>query len=64
MRTSSNGLGDAGESPGVKLGGDGRATVSVKHPSDAGFASVRVRATDAEGSAIDQTIIRAYAVSE
>jgi hypothetical protein len=36
-------------------------TVSVRHPA-AGFASLRSRATDADGNSVDQAVLRGYAI--
>jgi hypothetical protein len=47
------------------LGSDGgRLSALVTNPPSlaGGFVSLRVRATDAGGSVVDQTIIRAYGI--
>ncbi|WP_239678490.1 S8 family peptidase [Natronosporangium hydrolyticum] len=36
--------------------------VSVPHPTEAGFGSLRAVAVDADGNSVEQTIIRAYAI--
>lgn len=40
---------------------DGRYKVSVNNPAS-GYGSLRVKAEDTNGSQIEQTLIRAYAV--
>lgn len=42
---------------------DGGSTIAVKHPEGAEFVSLRAEAEVADGTAVEQTIIRAYAVS-
>jgi subtilisin family serine protease len=42
--------------------GDDR-TVSVTHPKDAGYVSLRAKATDTAGNGIEETITRAYAIT-
>ncbi len=44
-------------------GGTFKVTIQDPDPSAAGFASVRVHLADAAGDALDQTIIRAYALT-
>ncbi|WP_327170545.1 S8 family peptidase [Streptomyces sp. NBC_01336] len=46
----------------VSGGGDGRFTVSTRHPEGAGYVSLRIGAQDADGNSVQQTITRAYAV--
>ncbi|MDQ6848789.1 MAG: hypothetical protein M3070_02125 [Actinomycetota bacterium] len=43
--------------------GTGGFTVSYRNPSGASTASLRIHVSDANGGAIDQTIINAYAIS-
>jgi subtilisin family serine protease len=45
----------------VRGSGDQRVA-TVNHPASAGFASLRVSATDSKGNSVNQTIIRAYAL--
>ncbi|MGP4105299.1 hypothetical protein [Nonomuraea sp. KM90] len=43
-------------------GRDGTYTVDVRHPARgrSGFVSLKVEATDAAGSSVKQSVIRAY----
>ncbi|WP_433306874.1 S8 family peptidase [Actinoplanes sp. CA-030573] len=45
----------------VRGSGDHRVAI-VDHPRTAGFASLRVAATDTKGNTVSQTVLRAYAV--
>ncbi|KON88004.1 hypothetical protein AF332_15010 [Sporosarcina globispora] len=47
----------------VKSGESGHYTVTVKNP-ESGYVSLRVKAWDAKGSQVEQTLIRTYAVRE
>ncbi|MFG1696887.1 S8 family serine peptidase [Nonomuraea sp. NPDC049309] len=40
-----------------------RGQVTVHHPAAAGFVSLRARATDSAGNAVEQTVIRAYRIT-
>jgi hypothetical protein len=45
---------------------DGRGnswSAKLRHPQDAGHASLRVRAEDRTGNTVDQTVIRAYGIT-
>ncbi|MET0492053.1 MAG: S8 family serine peptidase [Actinoplanes sp.] len=47
----------------VRVVGSGdHRTALVRHPSGAGFVSLRGHATDRAGNKVDQTVIRAYAI--
>jgi hypothetical protein len=46
----------------VRGSGDHRIA-TVRHPSAAGYASLRVRAVDTTGNTVTQTVIRAYALA-
>ena len=39
---------------------DGRYAVSLRHPSDARFVSLRAKASDTRGNAVEQATVRAY----
>ncbi|MFF5922560.1 S8 family serine peptidase [Streptomyces flavochromogenes] len=41
---------------------DGRLNGTIDNPAAAGFVSLRVTATDADGNSVDQTVTRAYQV--
>ncbi|MCD2469116.1 S8 family peptidase [Streptomyces sp. MBT42] len=41
---------------------DGRLNGTIDNPATAGFVSLRVTATDADGNSVDQTVTRAYQV--
>ena len=38
-------------------------SATVRHPRDAGYASLRVRAEDRDGNTIDQRVVRAYGIA-
>lgn len=42
--------------------GDDGWTVSLRHPADAEYVSLRASAADAAGNTVEQTTIRAYAL--
>ena len=42
---------------------DGHWTAQLQHPAGAAFVSLRATATDSDGNSVDQTIIRAYALT-
>ena len=44
------------------VGSGDHRTALVRHPSGAGFVSLRGHATDRAGNKVDQTVIRAYAI--
>ena len=42
---------------------DGTGNVMITHPDTDGYVSVRIHADDSAGNAVDETVIRAYAVA-
>ncbi|GAA4712443.1 S8 family serine peptidase [Phytohabitans rumicis] len=60
--TSSNEGGQWTKVPTKALGG-GRYAATVTHPGTAGAMSLRVRAVDAAGNTVTQTVLRAYGLS-
>ena len=54
--------GDSWQRLSLRGSGDSRS-VTVRHPRDGGYASLRVRAEDRDGNTIDQTVVRAYGVA-
>jgi hypothetical protein len=48
--------------PAIVRGSGGHRVATVRHPSTAGYASLRVSVADATGGTVTQTVIRAYAI--
>ena len=48
--------------PALVLGSGSHRVATVRHPSTAGYVSLRVSAADSTGETVTQTVIRAYAI--